>query len=148
MSVLDRPAKASDRLPPALVNSGLASHLDNPASARLALSTGGTNVFVARGRNGTLCLIMTSREFAATCTGRDLLRDGAIYLTTPEADGTMDVYAAVPDGFAEATAGSVNGAVSDNAVWLHGVPLSATTLYLTGRSGSRVVALGLQTPPA
>lgn len=144
LSVLNRPATAADQLPAAVATSRLASHLAGPNSARRAFAQAGTSVYVAAGSGNADCLIVTNSQFAADCAD---LSAGAIYLTAPQTDGTMDVYAAVPDGYTTASAGGLTADVQNNAVWLHAVPLTASTLHLDGPNGSRDIDLGLQTPP-
>ena len=143
LSILNRPATTADQLPAAAANSPLASHLADANAARRAFVEAGTSLYVAAGSGNTDCLIITNSEFGATCAG---LGGGVIYLTAPQTDGTMDVYAAVPDGYSTASAGGLTATVRNNAVWLHAVPLTATTLHLDGPGGSRDVDLGLQTP--
>lgn len=145
LSILNRPATAADQLPAAVANSRLANHLAGPNAARRAFEQAGTSLYVAAGSGSTDCLIITNSEFGATCAS---LGNGAIYLTAPQTDGTMDVYAAVPDGYSAASAGGLTATVQNNAVWLHAVPLTATTLHLDGPAGSRDIDLGLQTPPS
>jgi len=144
LSVLNRPATAADQLPAAVANSPLASHLASANSARRAFAQAGTSVYLAAGTGNTDCLIITNSQYGATCAG---LGTGAIYLTAPQTDGTMDVYEAVPDGYSTASAGGFTATVQNNAVWLHAVPLTATTLHLDGPNGSRDIDLGLQSPP-
>lgn len=145
LSVLNRPATAADQLPAAVANSRLASHLASPNSARRAFTQAGTTIYVAAGSGSTDCLIITNSQFAASCAN---LGAGAIYLTAPQTDGTMDIYAAVPDGYTTVTAGGLSAQVENNAVSLHAVPVTAATLHLDGPNGSRDIDLGLQTPPA
>ena len=143
LSVLARPATAADQLPAAVANSPLASHLTAANSSRLAFRQTDTSVYLAAGSGNTDCLVVTNSQFAADCAD---LGAGALYLTEPQTDGTMDVYAAVPDGYTTASAGGVTATVQNNAAWLHAVPLNATTLHLDGPNASRDIDLGLQTP--
>jgi len=81
-------------------------------------------------------------QFAADCAD---LGAGALYFTEPQADGTMDVYAARRRRLYDRKRGGAT--VQNNDVWLHGVPVSATTLHLDGPNGTSYIDLVLHARP-
>jgi hypothetical protein len=147
VSVLNGAAAASDKLPAGFSNSPAATHLQ-AATARLAQVSIGESIFVSRGASSSsVCLLVSGNAYFGTCAARQTLISGAIYITTPASDGTMSVYAVVPDGYTTATVGGVSVGVARNSAVLRGVPQSSL-LTLSGPAGTRNVDLGNQEPGA
>jgi hypothetical protein len=145
VGILDRAATAADHLPSAITASPAAAHL-NATASRLSQTANGESVFVAPGTShSTLCLVVTGHAYFGSCASQAALAAGAIYLTSPAGDGTMSVYALVPDGYTTATVGGNSVAVVRNSAVLQGVPESSL-LTLSGPNGTRNVDLGAQEP--
>jgi hypothetical protein len=149
LAILSRAPIAADHVPPELLKLPVAEQFASPsaAGARFALSDDGRDYFVIPGKSGTTCLVYTRGAGAdfdsgGTCAANALLRTGAIYITEPEADGTLLASMLVSDGYARATSNGVDVPVRSNVVILHG---ASQVVSLSG-SVTGQVDFGPQTP--
>lgn len=150
VSLLSRPAAASDKLPASALGSGLRL-LSSPAAARLARTEGTQIIYVAPGVGDTLCLIVrdsADRSTATDCADRTALVSGTIYISTPDpVSRTEDIVGLVSDGVrsvvdSSGRSRSVAGNVFTAAA-VHG-----QVITLTNAAGAESkVDLGLQFPP-
>jgi len=150
VSILSRPAAASDRLPASALGSGI-RFLSNPAAARLARIEGTRSIYVAPGTGGTVCLIVRDSADKSTttdCADRTTLVSGTIYISTPDLVGrTEDIVGIVSDGVQSvADSDGKSRTVDANVFTAAGV--QGQVITLTNASGAQSkVDLGLQFPP-
>lgn len=149
LAILAQPATAADRVPAELLKLPVAEQFASPsaAGARFALTDGGRDYFVIPGKSGTTCLVYVRGagadfESGGSCAANALLRTGAIYMTEPQADGTLLASMLVSDGYARATSNGVDSAIRNNVSVLHGASQVAN---LSGSAADRV-DFGAQTP--
>ena len=151
VSVFQRAGAHSVRLPAAALRSRLVQNF-RVDLGRVQLVSSGVHrrVFLAPGSNGSLCLFLDEGDQGTTteCAGRDLLlRDGAMYITEPQSDGSFDLVAAVPDGVTAVRAGSgLAAAAQNNVVVLNHV--TSQQITLVGSTGTATLDLGPQSPPS
>jgi hypothetical protein len=136
IALLDRPAVASDQLPPAVAKSINTTEVDI-STTRLAAANGSLQYFVAQGRRG-ICLIRVEDQaapaFATTCAST--LIAGGVYLASLDrAAGTMQVADVVPDDVQRATVDGASVGVANNLVVTGDVPIRAS-LAVVGASGA------------
>jgi hypothetical protein len=145
LGILQSRATSADKLPATVLNSPVASHLPDLTAARHAFNSGGDDIYVAPGTNGTICLMVAGQASFGSCASDAVLDTGVIYIVSPQADGTMNAYLVVPDGYSEATIGSMTVGVIRNVAAFRGAP-SSSLATLSGSAGTRNVDLGAQTP--
>lgn len=149
LAILAQAPTAADRVPAELLELPVAEQFASPsaAGARFALSDGGRDYFVVPGKLGTTCLVYARGagadfESGGTCAANGLLRTGAIYMTEPQADGTLLASLLVSDGYARATNNGIDSPVQNNVAVLHG---ASQVLSLSGSTSGRI-DFGAQTP--
>jgi hypothetical protein len=155
VSVLERPAQSSDRLPDIVLQQPAAQRFDDPSDARLAFSDGERRYFVVPAVGGELCVIEVVGEGdlasgTATCNPRRRLAESAIAFTFQERTGSdIRVVALAADGFSSVKVGATEAPVRDN-VGVVSVPASdSLSLRLIAENGAvRAVDLGSQRRPA
>jgi hypothetical protein len=146
IALLQRPAVASDQLPPAVAKLVDTAEVDT-TTVRLGAKAGTRQIFVAQGTRG-LCLIQvddpTGPAFVTTCAST--LIAGGVYLASfDRAAGSMHVVDVVPD---DVTSASVNGKVvpvSGNVLVTGSIPIGST-VELIGANGSQRIPIATGSP--
>jgi hypothetical protein len=144
LAVLKRPATPAD----ARLQNHPVAHQLAAGSARLAAVRAAEHVYVARGSNGTICLIIENiveNTVAANCAPSTALENGTIYLSRPNSDGTIDVVGVVDDAHSYvADSGGARPALKNNVFAFD--RLSGQHIRLGSVTGERDFDLGPQTP--
>jgi len=140
LHVLSQPATPQDALPGWLAGSWIAAELAQPIEARLAARQGDTAYYVARGPDGTVCLVQAKADTqtaTGTCGPVELLRnEGVIWLEVVN-DAERTLAGVVPNGYALATTDGGEFPITDNVFVFSPVPTIATTVTLAGANGER-----------
>lgn len=101
VSLLARPRRAADALPVSVLRGPRPVGVE-ATPARLARQVGGDRQFVVRGAGKTemICVVVVSglRTWIKTCGSSEMLRNGAIYFTRPQAGGLVETWGIVGDG--------------------------------------------------
>lgn len=82
-------------------------------------------------------------ESGGTCADTALLKTSAIYMTEPQADGTLLASMLVSDGFARVTSNGLDSVLRNNVVIAHG---ASQIVHLSGSVSSERIDLGPQAP--
>jgi len=147
LGIFDRPATAADALPTAILGSPAAIRFAGATSARLAQTNGTRSVFVVRGRGATVCVVVADsadQGYATDCASRRLLATGAIYLSMPHPDGTLDVVGVADDRVTSVQQAGAVAPTRNNVFVLNGV--RGQVISLARSDGVRTVDLGPQSP--
>jgi hypothetical protein len=141
IALLERPARASDQLPPAVARAVDSAEVD-VSTTRLGATSGSAQFFVAQGRRG-ICLIRVDDPagpaFAWTCSST--LIAGGVYLASLDRNaGTMQVADVVPDDVKQATVDGAAVGVSNNVLVTEDVPINAS-VDVVGAAGAQRVPI-------
>lgn len=125
------------------------ANTDSRRDAHLAFARGTSSYFVIAPPKDAICLDVVRPSVAASnCLSRSHFEpDDVMYITHQQPNGVMEIYGVVSDSVTTVSAGGVSGAVSSNVFSLERVPVSATSLTLTGPGLTREVDIGQQLPP-
>jgi hypothetical protein len=121
VSALDRVARASDQLPPAVLSYPFAArNFASPAGAgaRLLKAQGSLRLYAVPGKARMLCLIEVDElagTVGGTCADRTALQTGSIYMADRQEDGSRQVVGLVGDGHTFAEANGRRTQVENNA---------------------------------
>jgi hypothetical protein len=149
ISILDRPAKPEDSLPESVsALPGLAEDIRAANSTRLAYSREGLNVYVARASQDRICLVIVGGapgELATfNCVESQILKRGALVLSSRNQDGTFDLFGVVDDDATSARADARRVSASDNVFVLPSVTASSVTISTS--AGEKTMDLGTHAP--
>jgi len=136
LSVLDT---AGPSLPPEVASRpDMQQRLADPSASRLAMSVRGKDIFVAKGHDNTICLLVveqdSDRTTSGTCQDISVLGNRAILLVVSDAAGQTETIGVVANGFTSAHAAGQSAPVRNNAFALHDVQLQDVQVSGNGRT--------------
>ena len=135
-SALERPVRLGDALPPRVLELPFARHFANVTAARRVLHDAERTVYAVPGRDSSLCLVVveSNSSIGLNCAGRSVLRSGAVWQGSGNADGSTDIVGVTGDGVAYFRAdGQGKIAIKDNVFAIDGV--KAKTLVFGTKNG-------------
>ena len=124
VSALERSARAGDALPSRVLELPFARHFASVTAARRVLHDAERTVYAVPGRHSSLCLVVveSNSSIGVNCAGRSILRSGAVWQGTGNADGSTDIVGVTGDGVAYFRAdGRDKVAIKDNVFAIDGV---------------------------
>lgn len=142
VAALERAAGArADALPPEVWAMPAADWLASRDSARLILSDSERTVWAARGKSGSVCLVLQEAREQSTsidCAPRSILTKGPLYVTSLDASGAATVVGLVDDGVSTVRdAAGREMPIRDNVFVIRGVSSDSISLTLSALSGDR-----------
>jgi hypothetical protein len=149
VSVLDRVRRADDKLPaPAQASSVAIDHIDDMTGARLAHSTATERVYVARGRENRICLViveLVQDMTAVDCAGAGLLATGGLVVSVDNPDGTWTLVGVTDDAYRTARAHGRSTAIRNNVFVIRN-SVAADSVTVESAAGSKEIDLGPHAP--
>lgn len=147
VSTLVRPSGPGDGLPTAVSALPALDWLSSASSARRVITDQDYRAWVALGKDGFICLVL--QDFidgtnGLTCAPRQTLESGAIYISSLDAGGKVDLVGIVDDAVRSVEAGNHSVVAKSNAFIMKGV--RGQTVTLITAVGSRTTDLGALQP--